>query len=342
MTGVSNWKFAGSVLRVRRRCFRFKQDGGMSHVLDIQSLTKRFGAITAVDGVSFVADRGEVVGFLGPNGSGKTTTMRMIVGYLTPSGGHAVVCGHDVVAEPFEVKRRVGYLPEGAPLYAEMTPAALLGFVASVRGLAGGSKRAAIDRAVELLHLDEVLAQPIGTLSKGFKRRVGVAQAILHDPEVLILDEPTDGLDPNQKHEVRELISRMASGKAIVISTHVLEEVEALCSRAIIIAHGRIVFDGTPGTLLSKSERHNAVRITIGAGAADTCRDALVALPSVARVERTGATHGTAQLLVWPQGGQAILEDVNASLRARGVAIQEISVERGSLSEVFRRITTSS
>jgi ABC-2 type transport system ATP-binding protein len=306
-------------------------------MLDIQGLTKRFGAHTAVDRVSFAAESGEVVGFIGPNGSGKTTTMRMIVGFLTPTSGRAFVCGHDVVAEPFEVKRRVGYVPEGAPLYEDMTPAALLGFVASVRGLSGETKRGAIARAVDQLHLEEVIAQPIGTLSKGFKRRVGLAQAILHDPEVLILDEPTDGLDPNQKHEVRELIRRMAPGKAILISTHLLEEVDAVCSRAIVIAHGRLVFDGTPETLAAKSERHNAVLISVGAQDAQVARAALITLPGVARVESIDGSR----LLAVPAGGRAVVEEVSAALRSKGIAVEEISVERGRLDEVFRRITTA-
>jgi ABC-2 type transport system ATP-binding protein len=306
-------------------------------MLDIQSLTKRFGAHTAVDGVSFAADAGEVVGFIGPNGSGKTTTMRMIVGFLTPTAGTAVVCGHDVIAHPFEVKRRVGYVPEGAPLYEDMTPAALLGFVASVRGLSGETKRSAIARALDLLQLQEVVAQPIGTLSKGFKRRVGLAQAILHDPEVLILDEPTDGLDPNQKHDVRELIRRMAPGKVILISTHILEEVDAVCSRAVIIAHGRIVFDGTPDTLAAQSERHNAVLISVGPMHAQAARATLVTLPCVSRVDSIDGTH----LLAVPTGGRAIVEEVSAALRSRAVAVDEISVEHGRLDEVFRRITTA-
>jgi ABC-2 type transport system ATP-binding protein len=305
-------------------------------MLDIEGLTKRFGAKTAVDHVSFGADQGEVVGFIGPNGSGKTTTMRMIVGFLTPTAGRAVVCGHDVAVEPLEVKRRVGYVPEGAPLYEDMTPLALLRFVASVRGLKGDTRRSAIARAVEQLQLEEVLAQPIGTLSKGFKRRVGLAQAILHDPDVLILDEPTDGLDPNQKHEVRGLITRMAAGKAILISTHLLEEVDAVCTRAVIIAHGRLVFDGTPEALAAKSEHHNAVLISVGEVHAQACQSTLAGLPCVARVEavRPG------RLLAVPAGGRPIVEDVSAALRAKAVAIEEISVERGRLDEVFRRITT--
>jgi gliding motility-associated transport system ATP-binding protein len=313
----------------------------MGPMLDIRHLTKRFGAFAAVDDVTFAADHGEVLGFLGPNGAGKTTTMRMIVGFLTPTSGRAIVCGHDVTADPFEVKRAVGYLPEGAPLYEDMTPLGLLGFVADVRGLSGRLRRDAIARAVEQLQLDEVLAQPIGTLSKGFKRRVGFAQAILHDPDVLILDEPTDGLDPNQKHEVRELIGRMAKGKAIVISTHLLEEVEAVCSRAVIIARGRLVFDGTPEMLQAKSEVHNAVRIHVAPTAAESCRVNLAGLEGVSRVDLAVGADGIARLVAVPADGRSIVEAVSARLHAKGIAVEELSVERGRLDEVFRRITTT-
>jgi len=209
----------------------------------IESLVKRFGAFAAVDGISFAVERGTVLGFLGPNGAGKSTTMKMITGFLPPTAGSVRVCGHDVQAAPLEAKRRIGYLPEGAPTYPDMTPLAFLEFVARVRGLRG---RAAIDRVVGQVELGAVLHQPIDTLSKGFRRRVGLAQAILHDPDVLILDEPTDGLDPNQKHEVRRLIRGMAADKAIILSTHVLEEVEAVCTRALIIGRGTVLAEGAP------------------------------------------------------------------------------------------------
>ncbi len=218
----------------------------MAAMLEITDLVRRFGPFTAVGGISFEVARGEVLGFLGPNGAGKSTTMKMITGFLTPSAGTVRVCGHDVVAEPIAAKASIGYLPEGAPAYPDMTPRAFLEFVADVRGLKGALRAERIARVVELVHLGEVLDQPVDTLSKGFKRRVGLAQAILHDPPVLILDEPTDGLDPNQKHEVRTLIRSMAAEKAIVISTHILEEVEAVCTRAIIIDRGRIVAEGRP------------------------------------------------------------------------------------------------
>src|SRR3984893_17991790 len=218
-------------------------------MLEVRNLVKHFGPLAAVDGVSFSVPKGEVLGFLGPNGAGKSTTMKMIAGFLAPTAGRAVLCGADVGTEPLKAKRMLGYLPEGAPAYPDMTPASFLDFVGRVRGFSGAELKQRVAVAVDRLDLGSVLQQPIQTLSKGFKRRVGLAQALLHDPEVLILDEPTDGLDPNQKHEVRRLIAELAPGKAIIISTHILEEVDAVCSRAMIIAHGRLLADATPGEL---------------------------------------------------------------------------------------------
>ena len=218
-------------------------------LIEIDGLTKRFGAFTAVDNVSFQVERGEVLGFLGPNGAGKSTTMRMLAGFMTPTAGTARICGHDVQTDSVAARRMLGFLPEGAPTYPDMTVSGFLRFVASVRGYSGGEAADRVEHAIGLTTLAGVRLQPVETLSKGFKRRVGLAQSLLHDPPVLVLDEPTDGLDPNQKHEVRELIARMAPEKAIVISTHILEEVDALCTRAIIIAQGRIVADGTPAEL---------------------------------------------------------------------------------------------
>lgn len=223
-------------------------------MLKIEGLTKRYGRHTVVDNLTFGCQPGEVLGFLGPNGAGKSTTMKMITGFVAPSAGTAAICGHDIQTDTLAAQRRLGYLPEGAPLYAEMTPGQFLAFIADVRGLAGDARRARVDEVIERLHLGPVLDQKIDTLSKGFKRRVGLAQAILHDPDVLILDEPTDGLDPNQKHEVRELIRSMSADKLIVISTHILEEVEAVCSRAIIIAEGRILVDDTPANLAAQGD----------------------------------------------------------------------------------------
>ncbi len=219
------------------------------HAIEVKHLNKQFGPLRAVDDISFTVDRGEVLGFLGPNGAGKSTTMRLIAGFLEPTGGTISVCGFDVLDQAIKVKERLGYLPEGAPLYGEMTPAGFLNFVADIRGLKAQKREERIRDVVQKIHLEPVMDQRIETLSKGYKRRVGLAQAIFHDPEVLILDEPTDGLDPNQKHEVRTLIKAMAQDKAIIISTHILEEVDAVCSRAIIVARGRIVADGTPQEL---------------------------------------------------------------------------------------------
>jgi ABC-2 type transport system ATP-binding protein len=221
-------------------------------LIEIAGLTKRFGAFTAVDGVTFSVARGEVLGFLGPNGAGKSTTMRMLAGFMIPTDGTARICGHDVQSDGVAARRILGFLPEGAPTYPEMTVSGFLTFCARVRGFGGKELARRIEHAMTLTRLDGVMLQPVETLSKGFKRRVGLAQALLHDPPVLVLDEPTDGLDPNQKHEVRALIAQMAPHKAIVISTHILEEVDAVCTRAIIIAAGRLVADATPAELMSR------------------------------------------------------------------------------------------
>jgi ABC-2 type transport system ATP-binding protein len=222
-------------------------------MIEIKGLVKTYGAKRAVDGISFSVRRGEILGFLGPNGAGKSTTMKMITGFLRPTEGTATVDGFDVVASPVEVKRRIGYLPESAPAYGEMTVQEFLTFIAECRGFKETkAKHARVDHAIQLTHLDAVRAQTIETLSKGFKQRVGFAQALLHDPGVLILDEPTDGLDPNQKNEVRSLIKSMAVEKAVVLSTHILEEVEAICTRVIIISQGRVVADETPAQLQAR------------------------------------------------------------------------------------------
>src|SRR5690606_34410848 len=232
-------------------------------MIEVRDLTKFYGAERAVDHISFEVRPGEVLGFLGPNGAGKTTTMRMIAGFIAPSSGSASVCGHDIEREPLAAKTALGYLPEGAPSYGEMSVLGFLGFVADLRGLAGATRRTRLAHVIDRLALGSVAEQTIDTLSKGFRRRVGIAQAILHDPPVLVLDEPTDGLDPNQKHEVRSLINEMAADKTIVVSTHILEEVDAVCTRAIIIAHGRIVADDTPQGLAARSRHHNAVSMRL-------------------------------------------------------------------------------
>lgn len=312
----------------------------MSAMVEIKNLCKRFGPIVAVDDISFAVDVGEVLGFLGPNGAGKSTTMKMITGFLAPDAGSVFVGNDDIAKAPIKVKKRIGYLPEGAPLYGDMTPYAFLDFVAEVRGLSGDEKRQRIHDIIEKVHLEHVLAQPISTLSKGFKRRVGLAQAILHDPEVLILDEPTDGLDPNQKHEVRALIRNMAKEKVIVLSTHILEEVEAVCTRAIIIARGKLVCDGTPAELEARSPLHNAITLAVRGDTANGTQQALRHLSGVDAVEILGELDGVARLQIYPKNGQSIVNSVSAAVREHGWKIEELRVERGRLDEVFRAITT--
>ena len=229
-------------------------DNNDQPLIEIRELHKRFGSIHGVRGLSFSVRKGEVLGFLGPNGAGKSTTMKMITGFLEPTSGYISVAGMDIHEQPIAIKKKIGYLPEGAPLYGEMTVTAFLNFLADIRGMTGAFREKRIEEVICKIHLESVRNQTLETLSKGYKRRVGVAHAILHDPEILIMDEPTDGLDPNQKHEVRTLLQEMASDKATIISTHILEEVDAICTRAIIIAAGKLLFDGTPAELHAHSD----------------------------------------------------------------------------------------
>jgi ABC-2 type transport system ATP-binding protein len=303
-------------------------------MIETRQLSKRYGDLIAVDGISFTVQPGRVLGFLGPNGAGKSTTMKMIAGFLAPTSGQALVCGHDVVEEPLAAKRLLGYLPEGAPSYGEMTPRQFLEFIADLRDLRGQRRTQRLDEVIERLHLTGVLAQPIETLSKGFKRRVGLAQAILHDPPVLILDEPTDGLDPNQKHEVRTLINAMAKDKTIVVSTHILEEVHAVCSRAIIIARGKIVADATPAELEARSRYHQAVSLTTPNVAA--AKEALSRLSDVAAVEIDPQDQ---RITAFPKPGKSIFAAVSELLKTQGIAVSELQLESGRLDEVFRNIT---
>ena len=302
-------------------------------MIEIRNLTKRFAQHTAVDDLSFQVQPGEVLGFLGPNGAGKSTTMKMLTGFLAPTSGTASILGFDIQTQTLKAQRQIGYLPEGAPCYGDMTVRGFLEFIAEVRGFRGAEKRQRVQRAVQQVELEKVLEQSIETLSKGFKRRVGLAQAILHDPRVLILDEPTDGLDPNQKHQVRQLIQGLAHDKIVIISTHILEEVTALCTRAVIIAQGRLLADGTPLELESRSRYHQAVTLL-----ADEALDqaALAALPGVAGVEENAREHS---LSVLAQPGEVIFPQVNALIAERGWKVRELNVERGRLDEVFRTLT---
>jgi len=311
----------------------------MSLRIEIDNLAKHFGAIKAVDGVSFSVRKGEVLGFLGPNGAGKSTTMKMVTGFLTPTYGTVRVCGHDVLKDPIAVKASLGYLPEGAPAYADMTPDGFLKFIADIRGLTGKEKQMAVDSAAERAQIRHVMYQPIETLSKGYKRRVGLSQAILHNPPVLILDEPTDGLDPNQKHEVRTLINDMAHDKAIIISTHILEEVHALCHRNVLIAEGRIQFDGTPHELEAMSRYHNAVCVSVVDVANDSLAAFLTALDYVKEVE---ALPGDRGFRVYPNKGQQITAELSQAIRDNNWQVDSLYAEHGRLDEVFRTITTNS
>ncbi len=301
-------------------------------MIEIKNLTKRFAHHTAVDGLSFQVQQGEVLGFLGPNGAGKSTTMKMLTGFLAPTSGTASILGFDIQSDTLKAQQQIGYLPEGAPCYGDMTVRGFLEFIAEVRGYRGAEKKQRVQRAVEQVELDKVLEQSIETLSKGFKRRVGLAQAILHDPRVLILDEPTDGLDPNQKHQVRKLIQSLAKDKIVIISTHILEEVSAVCTRAVVIAAGKVVADGTPMELESRSRYHQAVTL-VAEGELDCA--ALAALPGVAGVEDNA--EGSLTLLAAP--GQVIFPQVNELIRQRGWQVKELDVERGRLDEVFRSLT---
>jgi len=312
----------------------------MDVLVDADRLRKTFGHIIAVDEISLKVARGEVLGFLGPNGAGKSTTMKMLTGFLEPDGGVARICGIPVAERPKEAKSKIGYLPEGAPAYGDMTPGSFLSFIAEIRGFDGSVKSDRIAEAVTRTGLERVVDQPIETLSKGFKRRVGLAQAILHDPPVLIMDEPTDGLDPNQKHHVRSLISEMAKEKAIIVSTHILEEVEAVCTRAVVIDRGRIVADGTAEDLQRQMPYHNAVALMVDRERAEAVTNALSALANVQSVERLAKENGHIQLRALPKNGAAIASDVAEVLAERSLPVAELYVERGRLDDVFRKITT--
>lgn len=300
--------------------------------IEARSLSKNFGSIVAVDRLSFAVGPGEVLGFLGPNGAGKSTTMKMLTGFLAPSGGTATINGHDIINDSLAARRIIGYLPEGAPSYGEMTVRNFLEFIARARGFKGREARRKAAAAIDRLNLDRVPEQPIETLSKGFKRRVGLAQAILHDPQVLILDEPTDGLDPNQKHEVRGLIREMSSEKIIVISTHMLEEVHALCNRVMIIADGRLLVDDTPAGLIARSRYHNAVTLVVEEP--ERVASILSEMPQARKVElREG------ELTVFPAEGARLFEVISDAVKEYGWSVSELRLEAGRMDEVFRQVT---
>jgi ABC-2 type transport system ATP-binding protein len=311
-------------------------------MITVRNLTRRFGAITAVSDVSFSVAPGEVLGFLGPNGAGKTTTMRMITGYLDPSEGEVVVKGVKVSDDPVAAKAKMGYLPENAPVYRDMDVLSFLRFIASIRGMRGAVARQAVERAIAVSHLEAVVRQSIDTLSKGYVRRTSFAQAILHDPPVLILDEPTDGLDPNQKHEVRAMIHDMGRDKAIIISTHILEEVEACCSRALIIARGQIVANGTPAELKSRSRTAGTVILAVTCPDVDALATALGAMSLVGRCEIIERDPAGARFRLVPSGATAgdLAVAVAGYAQERTLAVRELITDAGRLDDVFRTITT--
>ncbi len=303
-------------------------------MIECNNLTKVFNQFTAVDDLSFVANKGEVLGFLGPNGAGKSTTMKMITGFLQPTSGEIKVCGIDLFTDPIAVKSKIGYLPEGAPSYEEMRVCDFLQFIAQMRGIPASQISTKVDEVVERINLNKVYYQRIETLSKGFKRRVGLAQAIIHNPEVLVLDEPTDGLDPNQKHDVRELIISMAKEKTIIISTHILEEVHAVCDRAIIIADGKIVADNTPAELENMSKYHNAV--TFDATIDFSLLEDIKNMSCVRDVEYDAKRKKTT---VFPAQGIYIFDEISDFLKKHKISVTRLAMEAGRLEEVFRNVT---
>ena len=308
-------------------------------MIEVVEISRNFGKFQAVSNVSFQVQKSEVLGFLGPNGAGKSTTMKMLTGYLQPSSGDALICGHSVTKQSLKARAKIGYLPESAPSYGEMQVEEFLRFAGKVRGLTRGKLNSQIEKVLEDTSLQTVRKQLIETLSKGYRQRTCLAQSLLHDPPVLLLDEPTDGLDPNQKYEVRKLISQLKEDRTILVSTHILEEVEAICTRAIILSEGKIVGDGTPEELLSKSVYHNAINLKISVKPNQNVQQILLGIPSVERVEIQSSNHQTLSFVVLAKQGQPILEEVKERLDQQNVKIVEMYVEKGRLDEVFRQMT---
>jgi ABC-2 type transport system ATP-binding protein len=306
-------------------------------MITVEKLSKSFGPKLAVDNISFSVQKGEVLGFLGPNGAGKSTSMRLITGYLPPAAGKVSVCGFDVVDEPLKSRRKIGYLPENAPIYSDMSVLGFLRFCAELRGLFGEVRNKAIERVVELCFLQPVVEQSVDTLSKGYRHRTCLAQAIIHDPEVLILDEPTDGLDPNQKHEVRTLIRRMGHDKAIIFSTHILEEVEAACTRAIIIDQGRIVANGTPEELKARAPLAGTIVVAIRAITWQTVETELRKLRFLERSELISESGSRVTTRLRPKGD--LLTEVLELAQRQRWQVEHLNVDEGRLEDVFRSIT---
>ncbi len=309
-------------------------------MIEVDHLTKKYGSFTAVDDVSFKVEKGEILGFLGPNGAGKSTTMKMLSCFITPTSGTARVVGKDIQTDSLEVKENIGYLPESAPSYQNMTVMEFLNFIASIRGFSAREKTDRVEKIIKTTSLDKARYQTIDTLSKGYKQRVGFAQALIHDPPVLILDEPTDGLDPNQKQEVRNLIRKISREKAIILSTHILEEMEAVCTRAIIIDQGKIVANGAPENLLKESSMHNVISISLSQEPGDSILESLQALDNVdsVKVEKINDEVGT-KLQVIPVQKADILHDIKSALVKGKIEYTEIYREKGFMDEVFWNLT---
>lgn len=312
-------------------------------MIEVTHLSKYFGETCAVNDISFAVDRGEVLGFLGPNAAGKSTTMRMITGFLTPTSGTAVIGGSDIIQDSLGARKKIGYLPENAPAYPDMTVAGFLGFIARIRGFSGDAKQERVQDTLDRCFLSDVRNQVINTLSKGYKQRVSFAQSILHDPAYLIMDEPTDGLDPNQKYEVRAMIRKMAREKAIILSTHILEEVEQVCNRVIIIAQGRIVADDSPDGLRKQSALHGAIRLTVRKGEGRDVIQDLQALPGIARSEVVDERESDVTLRLFPDTahgpGDREVDAIVRGLVERGFSVEACHRETGRLDEVFRMVT---
>ena len=310
-------------------------------MIEVKHLTKKFGNHLAVDNLSFTAEKGEILGFLGPNGAGKSTTMRMITGFFPPSDGTVVIGGSDIIDQSIAARRKIGYLPENAPVYPDMTVHQYLDFCAEIRGFSGSEKRRRVAETVERCFLTGVGQQMVSTLSKGYKQRVCFAQSILHDPEYLILDEPTDGLDPNQKHEVRMMIREMSATKAIIFSTHILDEVDSVCSRAIIIAGGKVVADDTPDGLRRRSAFHGSVLLTVQGASSDALDQRIAELAAVASVSVVGTEGECRTLRIFPaEANVPVVDRVIETVGQAGQTIVSVFVEQGRLDDVFRNITT--
>ena len=314
----------------------------MPPVIAVSHLQKRYGALTALHDVSFEVGAGEIVGFLGPNGAGKTTTMKILTGFCAPSGGSARVCGFDVVGDSLEVRRRIGYLPESAPSYAEMRVLDYLDFVARVRGLAESERATALERAATLTDIRDRLHQVIGTLSKGYKQRVGLAQALLHQPPVLILDEPTSGLDPNQIVAIRDLIREIGRSRTVILSTHILQEVQATCDRVLIVHKGRIVADAPTERIQAEQAGGALIRVSYGPGTVRLdhaqLRALLEAIPGVTRVNRETALDDT-QDRFEVLADRDVRPDLFQLAVREGLVLWEMDREQSTLEEVFRRLT---